>query len=220
MERGFERNLARIYERADTPRLSGIQIKAAMYVDISGTISPSTGKPFTHILKPAGASGFESLPVIEWSAREPGAAEDCRTGRRAVSLGPVGAALRHGDHARLSQAPAGPLGAQAQRQGRSSAPRTLPGSGAEDRAIGGVGELESLLRPHLLDPEAVRPPTPGPCGRGRCGGGVAVRRGTVGPGSRRISDPHGEARPDPVVVSLARTEGCDGWRANGRPNGA
>jgi serine/threonine-protein kinase HipA len=33
-----------------------------------------------------------------------------------------------GDHARLSQAPAGPLGAQAQRQGRPSAPRGLPGS--------------------------------------------------------------------------------------------
>ena len=74
MEQSFERSLARIYERADTPRLSGIQIKAPMYLDISGTISPSTGKPFTHILKPAGTSGFESLPVIEWTALELGRA--------------------------------------------------------------------------------------------------------------------------------------------------
>ena len=74
MEQSFERSLARIYERADTPRLPGIQIKAPMYLDISGTISPSTGKPLTHILKPAGTSGFESLPVIEWTALELGRA--------------------------------------------------------------------------------------------------------------------------------------------------
>jgi serine/threonine-protein kinase HipA len=72
IEASFDRNLAKIYERADTPRLSGIQIKAPMYLDTNGTLSPSTGKPFTHILKPAGASGFESLPVIEWTALELG----------------------------------------------------------------------------------------------------------------------------------------------------
>jgi serine/threonine-protein kinase HipA len=66
IEESFERNLARIYERADTPRLSGVQIKAPMYLDAAGTLSPSEGKPFTHILKPAGTSGFESLPVVEW----------------------------------------------------------------------------------------------------------------------------------------------------------
>ena len=68
IEGSFEHNLARIYERADTPRLSGIQIKAPMYLDKDGTLSPSTGKPFTHILKPAGTSGFETLPIIEWLA--------------------------------------------------------------------------------------------------------------------------------------------------------
>jgi serine/threonine-protein kinase HipA len=68
IEQSFERNLAKIYERADTPRLSGIQIKAPMYLDADGTLWPSTGKPFTHILKPTGTSGFESLPVIEWIA--------------------------------------------------------------------------------------------------------------------------------------------------------
>ena len=68
MEQSFEKNLAKIYERADTPRLSGIQIKAPMYLDTDGTLSPASGKPFTHILKPAGTSGFEALPVIEWIA--------------------------------------------------------------------------------------------------------------------------------------------------------
>jgi serine/threonine-protein kinase HipA len=66
IEESFERNLAQIYEHADTPRLSGVQIKAPMYLDADGTLSPSTGKPFTHILKPAGTGGYEALPIIEW----------------------------------------------------------------------------------------------------------------------------------------------------------
>jgi serine/threonine-protein kinase HipA len=68
IEESFERNLAKIYERADTPRLSGMQIKAPMYLATDGTLWPSIGKPFTHILKPAGTGGFETLPVIEWMA--------------------------------------------------------------------------------------------------------------------------------------------------------
>jgi serine/threonine-protein kinase HipA len=68
IEQSFERTLAKIYERADTPRLSGIQIKAPMYLDSEGTVSPSIGKPFTHILKPAGTGGYEALPIIEWTA--------------------------------------------------------------------------------------------------------------------------------------------------------
>ncbi|WP_395687865.1 type II toxin-antitoxin system HipA family toxin [Caenimonas koreensis] len=66
MEQDFERNLATIYERADTPRLSGVQIKAPMTLDPHGRLSPSIGTPFTHILKPAGTSGFEALPLVEW----------------------------------------------------------------------------------------------------------------------------------------------------------
>lgn len=66
IEENFERNLAHIYESADTPRLSGVQIKAPMYLDADGTLSPSTGKPFTHILKPAGTGGYDTLPIIEW----------------------------------------------------------------------------------------------------------------------------------------------------------
>lgn len=68
LEQSFERNLAEIFARTDTPRLSGVQIKAPMFLNSDGTLSPSTGKPFTHILKPAGTSGFEALPVIEWQS--------------------------------------------------------------------------------------------------------------------------------------------------------
>lgn len=66
MEQDFERKLATIYDRADTPRLSGVQIKAPMTLDPEGRLSPSIGTPFTHILKPAGTSGFEALPLVEW----------------------------------------------------------------------------------------------------------------------------------------------------------
>jgi serine/threonine-protein kinase HipA len=68
IEQTFEQHLARLYEQEDTPRLSGVQIKAPMYLDAAGTLTSSTGKPFTHILKPGGARGFEPLPVIEWLA--------------------------------------------------------------------------------------------------------------------------------------------------------
>lgn len=67
-EESFERNLARIYSRPDTPRLSGVQIKGPMYLDEDGVLVPAAGLPFTHILKSAGTSGYEALPLIEWVA--------------------------------------------------------------------------------------------------------------------------------------------------------
>jgi len=67
IEQDFERNLAQIYARAETPRLSGVQIKAPMYLDPAGALSPSIGTPFTHILKPAGTGGFEAVPLVEWT---------------------------------------------------------------------------------------------------------------------------------------------------------
>lgn len=66
LEQDFERNLATIYDRAATPRLSGVQIKAPMTLAPDGRLSPSIGTPFTHILKPAGTGGFEALPLVEW----------------------------------------------------------------------------------------------------------------------------------------------------------
>ncbi|MGJ7580430.1 type II toxin-antitoxin system HipA family toxin [Variovorax sp. RHLX14] len=62
----FEQRLARLYQSADMPRLSGVQIKAPMHLDTNGVLAPATAGPFTHILKPAGTSGFEALPVVEW----------------------------------------------------------------------------------------------------------------------------------------------------------
>jgi serine/threonine-protein kinase HipA len=66
IERDFEHRLAALYARPDMPRLSGIQIKAPMHLAPDGTLSPSAGLPFTHILKPAGTAGFEHLPLVEW----------------------------------------------------------------------------------------------------------------------------------------------------------
>ncbi|MBE1294786.1 type II toxin-antitoxin system HipA family toxin [Phycobacter azelaicus] len=68
IEQSFEERLARLYASADTPRLSGVQIKAPMFLGEDGALVPSTGVPFTHILKPAGTSGFQALPVIEFLA--------------------------------------------------------------------------------------------------------------------------------------------------------
>jgi serine/threonine-protein kinase HipA len=62
----FETNLARMFASGTTPRLSGVQIKAPMHLSHEGVLSPATDLPFTHILKPAGSSGFEHMPVVEW----------------------------------------------------------------------------------------------------------------------------------------------------------
>jgi serine/threonine-protein kinase HipA len=74
IEESFEQNLARILARADTPRLSGVQIKAPMNLAPDGALSPAIAQPFTHILKPAGAAGFETLPIVEWLCLELGRA--------------------------------------------------------------------------------------------------------------------------------------------------
>ncbi len=66
IERDFEHRLAALFANADTPRLSGVQIKAPMHLDADGKLSPSVALPFTHVLKPAGTSGFDSLPLVEW----------------------------------------------------------------------------------------------------------------------------------------------------------
>ncbi len=74
LEESFERNLAAIFADSRTPRLSGIQIKAPMFLAEDGSLLPSEDRPFTHILKPAGTGGFEALPLIEWQALTLGAA--------------------------------------------------------------------------------------------------------------------------------------------------
>lgn len=74
IEETFEQKLARIYARAETPRLSGVQIKAPMSLVADGDLVPAIDQPFTHILKPAGTAGFETLPVVEWLCLEFGRA--------------------------------------------------------------------------------------------------------------------------------------------------
>ncbi|QHL92026.1 type II toxin-antitoxin system HipA family toxin (plasmid) [Sphingomonas changnyeongensis] len=74
IEETFEQSLARIFARAETPRLSGIQIKAPMSLTSEGRLVPAIDHPFTHILKPAGTAGFETLPIVEWLCLELGRA--------------------------------------------------------------------------------------------------------------------------------------------------
>ncbi len=72
IEETFEQNLARVFARAETPRLSGVQIKAPMSLMTDGALVPAIDQPFTHILKPAGTAGFETLPIVEWLCLELG----------------------------------------------------------------------------------------------------------------------------------------------------
>lgn len=72
IEETFEQNLARIFARAETPRLSGVQIKAPMSLMPDGALVPAIDQPFTHIFKPAGTAGFEMLPIVEWLGLELG----------------------------------------------------------------------------------------------------------------------------------------------------
>jgi serine/threonine-protein kinase HipA len=74
IEDTFEQNLARLYAQAQTPRLSGVQIKAPMCLTAEGALVPAVEQPFTHILKPAGTAGFETLPIVEWLCLELGRA--------------------------------------------------------------------------------------------------------------------------------------------------
>lgn len=65
-EETFQEKLAELFAKDSTPRLSGVQVKAPMYLDNRGDLLPAVDLPFTHILKPAGTSGFEDLPLVEW----------------------------------------------------------------------------------------------------------------------------------------------------------
>jgi len=90
IESQFEHALAQTYRNAETPRLSGVQIKAPMFLAEDGTLSISTGKPFTHILKPGGTGGFESLPIAEWLALTLGRAAGLEVSQTALIAMPEG----------------------------------------------------------------------------------------------------------------------------------
>ena len=74
IEETFERNLAQLFSQRETPRLSGVQIKAPMSLLCDGTLVPAVDRAFTHVLKPAGTAGFTTLPVVEWLCLELGRA--------------------------------------------------------------------------------------------------------------------------------------------------
>jgi serine/threonine-protein kinase HipA len=63
----FEQKVAQLFRSSNTPRLSGVQIKAPMCLQADGDLVGAEDAPFTHILKPAGTGGFEALPVVEWT---------------------------------------------------------------------------------------------------------------------------------------------------------
>jgi serine/threonine-protein kinase HipA len=90
IEETFEQSLARIFARAETPRLSGIQIKAPMSLTSEGRLVPAIDQPFTHILKPAGTAGFETLPIVEWLCLELGRAAGFETPDAALIDMPAG----------------------------------------------------------------------------------------------------------------------------------
>jgi serine/threonine-protein kinase HipA len=89
-EESFEANLARIFAAGTTPRLSGVQIKAPMHLGHDGTLLPATELPFTHIFKPAGTSGFEQMPVVEWLCLELGRIVGFATAEAALIAMPEG----------------------------------------------------------------------------------------------------------------------------------
>lgn len=72
LDQSFAINLAKIFAAGTTPRLSGVQIKAPMCLDTQGNLTPAIDLPFTHILKPAGTSGYEQMPIVEWLCLELG----------------------------------------------------------------------------------------------------------------------------------------------------
>lgn len=90
IERNFEDNLARLFASAQTPRLSGVQIKAPMHLDPQGRLVPGTTVPFTHVLKPAGTSGFQALPVIEYLSMTLGLAAGLESSAVALTAMPDG----------------------------------------------------------------------------------------------------------------------------------
>jgi serine/threonine-protein kinase HipA len=90
IEETFEQNLARIFARAETPRLSGVQIKAPMSLTEDGVLVPAIDQPFTHILKPAGTAGFDMLPIVEWLCLELGCAAGFETPDAALIAMPDG----------------------------------------------------------------------------------------------------------------------------------
>ena len=61
----LEDRMAALFASDETPRLSGVQIKAPMNLSHAGVLRPAGELAFTHILKPSPGAGFEDLPLVE-----------------------------------------------------------------------------------------------------------------------------------------------------------
>ena len=86
----LEHQLADIYRDKDTPRLSGVQIKAPMTLRRDGVLTAVSGSPFTHIMKPAPGAGYEELPIIEKACLDAAAACGFETPASALIAMPDG----------------------------------------------------------------------------------------------------------------------------------
>ncbi len=64
-EQSLEDRMAETFAFAQTPRLSGVQIKMPINLSTDGLLRPATNRAFTHILKPSPGAGFEELPRVE-----------------------------------------------------------------------------------------------------------------------------------------------------------
>ncbi len=64
-EQSLEDRMAETFASAQTPRLSGVQIKMPMNLSTDGLLRPAVDRAFTHILKPSPGAGFEELPRVE-----------------------------------------------------------------------------------------------------------------------------------------------------------
>lgn len=145
----FEQNLAKIFASGATPRLSGVQIKAPMFLDADGILMPSTDKPFTHILKPAGTSGFEALPAVEWQSMELGRAAGFTVPAIALVAMPDG--MPHALVVERFDIRTSPD--DARRLALEDMASVL-GVPAEDKYTGTMERIASALRPLSSDPDA------------------------------------------------------------------
>lgn len=84
LQEKLEERLAEIYAKNDTPRLSGVQIKAPMTLARDGVLLPATDGPFTHILKPSPGGDLIDLPLIEHASLSAATACGLRTSRHAL----------------------------------------------------------------------------------------------------------------------------------------
>ena len=63
--KSLEDQMAESFASAETPRLSGVQIKMPMNLSTDGLLRQAADRAFTHILKPSPGAGFEELPRVE-----------------------------------------------------------------------------------------------------------------------------------------------------------